>query len=191
MVCPVKVGISTLPMNCDATPTYSAGWNGYIGVTSTTSSEFQVQTIDNNNNNNLPFNISCKKQGVDYKPKTAKVASSIGVPTVPGLTTEAVDTFSVSYGTTNATTVCSASPCSYLDQIGNAVSSITRTGTGQYSLNTVKTYSKLKCTGGASDVNAMGKIACSNCSSVSFLTIATPTTALVDTYGTILCQGTY
>jgi hypothetical protein len=66
MVCPVKSGISTLPMNCNATPTYSAGWNGYIGVTSITSSEFQVQTIDNNNNNNLPFVISCKKQGTDY-----------------------------------------------------------------------------------------------------------------------------
>ena len=144
-----------------------------------------------------PFNLTCQKSGVDYKPKTAKVASSIGVPTVPGVTTEAIDTFSVSYGTTNATTVCSASPCSYLDQIGNAVTSITRASTGSYTLNLNKTYNKLKCTSalsGAASLLVSTKISsmsCDTCSSLSFLVNRALDETDRDAYGVLNCMGTY
>ena len=132
--------------------------------------------------------VICIKQGQDYKPKTAKVASSIGVPTVPGITTQAIDTFSVSYGTTNATTVCSASPCSYLDQIGTMVSSVTRSGTGAYNLNVNKTYSKLKCTASGNS-RIISDIQCSNCSSVAFA--SQNTVGAADSLGVINCQGSY
>jgi len=119
------------------------------------------------------------------------------VPQVPGQSN--VDVFSVSYGTTNATTVCSASPCSYLDQIGNAVSSITRSALGTYSINLNKTYSKLKCSAtvntsaGVSGTQGLvgGYVwACNSCNS---LTVATgiQNTAQYDTFGTIYCQGSY
>jgi hypothetical protein len=200
MVCPIKSGVSTLPMNCTATPTYSAGWNGYIGVTSTTASEVQIQTIDNNNNNNLSFNLSCQKQGTDYTnaAKPFIVGSFQGYNYTSG--TNNVDSFSVSYGTTNATTVCSASPCSYLDQIGNAVSSITRVTSGEYALNTVKTYSKLKCTGTSTQNAGNGgsvitgtnanSMQCLNCNSMPFSTVSSAFSR-ADSFGTILCQGTY
>jgi len=123
-------------------------------------------------------------------------ASLGGVPTVPGLST-LVDTFSVSYGTTNSTTTCSASPCSYLDQIGNAVSSITRSSAGTYSLNTTKTYTKLKCildTHSGSGTGWMGAassslISCSSCNTLAFSTITSTFTSATDSNGTLFCQG--
>ena len=119
------------------------------------------------------------------------VGSFGGVPQVPGLTT-GVDTFSVSYGTTNASTVCSASPC-FIDQIGTIVSSITRSGTGTYVLNLNKTYSKLKCSQvvlGTAVYALSQPIQCSSCNSANFVSANTSSAAL-DTFGTIICQGTY
>jgi hypothetical protein len=144
--------------------------------------------------------IICTKGANDYKPKTAKIATSIGVPTVPGVTTtgtgNTIDTFSFSYGTTNATTVCSASPCSYLDQIGTAVTSVTRNSQGNYTPNFSKTYAKVKCTGfsanGGTNVAPIyaGNLTCTNCNSINFST-AQSGVGVLDTYGTIVCQGAY
>jgi hypothetical protein len=123
------------------------------------------------------------------------VASLAGTPNVPGLTT-AIDTFSVSYGTTNSSTNCSASPCSFLDQIGTAVVSITRSGTGTYTLNTSRTYSKLKCLGGFSNTAQAGltmsqtsPMSCANCNSLTFAT--GNTVALFDSFGILDCKGSY
>ena len=118
------------------------------------------------------------------------VGSFQGYNETPG--TSRVETFSVSYGTTNSTTVCSASPCSYLDQIGNAVTSVTRSGTGDYALNASKTYSKLKCGWSGTGPNQSliySSIACSSCSSVSFSTVGRASGVGEDTRGTLLCQG--
>lgn len=97
--------------------------------------------------------------------------------------------FTVSYGTTNSTTACTSSPCTYLDQIGNYASSITRQSTGIYFLNTVETYSKLKCTGNTgSGVELQFPLgSCSNCSSLKFQTDNFSVT--IDSYGTLMCQG--
>lgn len=120
-----------------------------------------------------------------------------GSPSVPGISTTRIETFAVSYGTTNATTACSASPCSYVDQIGNAVSSVLRVSAGDYTINTTKTYLKLKCTGSATATDWVfvsgGQMNCSNCSSVKFYTALESTTAgtetPTDSYGTISCIG--
>ena len=120
------------------------------------------------------------------------VGSFQGYNETPG--TSRVETFSVSYGTTDATTNCSASPCSYLDQIGNAVTSVTRSGTGQYALNLSKTYTKLKCSynlyssGGGIAAFFGGNTTCANCSSLSFNTAYGGGT-VGDSFGTLVCQG--
>lgn len=123
------------------------------------------------------------------------VGSFQGYNETPG--TSRVETFSVSYGTTAAGTVCSASPCSYLDQIGTNFSSITRSTNGDYTMNLSKTYSKLKCTASVLGASTLATVAsgggtiglnCTNCNSMRFLT-GNPAVAYVDTFGTIMCQG--
>jgi hypothetical protein len=120
------------------------------------------------------------------------VGSFAGYTNVPGYQGN-VDTFSVSYGTTNATTTCTASPCSYLDQIGNMVSQITRSSAGTYLMSFNKTYAKMKCTmnswgSGGSIVSA--PMTCSACNSLAVNT-ANLSVSSADSYGTIYCQGSY
>lgn len=122
-------------------------------------------------------------------------ATLISTPKVPSYDGN-VDTFIVSFGTTNGTTVCSASPCSYLDQIGSSVSSITRSSSGTYVMNTNKTYAKLKCVGvAANGSNFMSlngtaiPMTCTNCNAFSFQTGVAAT--LTDGFGTLYCQGSY
>ena len=126
------------------------------------------------------------------------VGSFAGYTNVPGLY-GGVDHFSASYGTTNSTTVCSASPCSYLDQIGTAITNITRIGVGQYVVNTPRTYAKLKCVFAPHDnASNFGAIffnggQCSNCNALTFSTassgIGTGSSNYGDTWGNIMCDG--
>jgi hypothetical protein len=99
----------------------------------------------------------------------------------------------VSFGTTNLTTICSVSPC-FIDQIGSAVASITRSSVGAYVLNTTKTYIKLKCMSSVSTnttVNLLqATMSCASCSSLPFSYVQ-PTVAYIDSLGTLLCQGSY
>jgi len=127
----------------------------------------------------------------------AAIAGYGQTPGVVGSANQAVDTFTVSYGTTNASTACTASPCSFLDQIGTAVTSITRTGTGAYTINLPRTYAKIKCVGNAnvpgSNVGLFQNaplLQCSSCSTLSFYTLNV-SLAAADTNGTIICQGNY
>lgn len=142
----------------------------------------------------MKFNIMVPITGWKTAPfAIASIAGYGSAPGVAGSANQSVDTFTVSYGTTAATTVCSASPCSYLDQIGTAVTSVTRSATGVYSLNTARTYAKLKCSsnsvGSAYTVNS--SINCSSCNAVTFATVLSTTGANTDTYGTLYCQGNY
>jgi microcystin-dependent protein len=199
----IKDGASaiTSPMNCtiinDNTSNSGRFFIGGMGASLTTVS---AQEITGSTNNPISivdsFTLKCQKGSQDYKPKTAKVASSNGVPTVPGLTGSSavsVDTFSVSYAGANAGTAsstnCTATPCN-IDQIGNIVSTITRIGGGNYSMTVSKTYIALKCAASATQVGvgyiAASQVACKACSSVGF-----GTGAAIDTAGTLICQGTY
>ena len=184
----LKDGTSAISsaMNCVATPNFSGVFTAQITGSSATSVAIQITNASAASSQQ--FTLKCQKGTNDYKPKTAKVASSIGVPTVPGVTTSAIDTFSFNFGTTNATTNCTVSPCSYLDQIGSAIISVTRSSTGQYTMNTSKTYSKLKCTdnllaAGTSFAKAY-ELYCTNCSSISFATVSN-TQVLIDSHGKI------
>jgi hypothetical protein len=102
------------------------------------------------------------------------------------------ESFIVSYGTSTPNSVCSVGPCSYLDQIGNNVSSIGRPGVGSYSLNTVKTYSKLKCIhvpmNVANNLLPVDAGTCNNCNTLAFGS-AQPGAGRVDSYGNLFCVG--
>lgn len=197
--CTYTNSIFTVSPNVNVTAV-RVGGNGIATITSASLSGFNVlTTTDAGTAIDLDFYVNVNKQGVDYKPKTAKVATSIGVPTVPGISTSgtgnSIDTFSVSYGTTNATTACSASPCSYLDQIGSGVSSMSRTGAGAYTLNTVKTYTKLKCVISCSISGGNGctapDIKGASTNALEFVTAAANTGAATNSYGSLYCQGSY
>ena len=183
--CNFNSDIFKISPNCSFSIKKEFPWTS--GVQSVTSTSI-AYTVSNSGSGSSGVDayLVCQKAGNDYLNSriTQQIVQMRGVPTVPGAT-GGIDTFSVSYGTTNATTVCSASPCSYLDQIGGAVTSVTRAGVGNYTLNTVKTYSKLKCT--MSAANAAQYLAgnvnpgsCSNCSSIAFSTGYTTTAAYRD-----------
>lgn len=189
----------TVTPNCWVQPkTSTAGTlieSWFLDQNSTTSSQVSYTLFESGARQTNNAVVYCQKQGADYTASklTQQIVQMRGVPVVPG--GERVDTFSFSYGTTNATTVCSASPCSYLDQIGSAVTSITRSSAGNYTANLSKTYAKLKCSlvswiptvgPGTSMVDT-----CANCSGTTFNTRNSSTNASADTYGTITCQGQY
>lgn len=172
----------------DATLVYIAG--NFVGAATTAPQTSTSGAIGNN----LAVNISFKVPIAGWSNSSPIVGSFAGTPKVPGYDGN-VDTFSVSYGTTNATTNCTVSPCSYLDQIGSAVSTITRSSTGAYILNTLKTYANLKCTGVArSSTGAFENFLGGSCvasSSCAFSTGVSDLGTTRDTNGTLMCQGSY
>lgn len=119
------------------------------------------------------------------------VGSFQGYNETPGASR--VETFSFSYGSTNANTSCTASPCSYLDQIGNSVTSVTRSAQGNYTVNFSKTYSKVKCTwtgsSASSGVMAASNYRCESCSSLAFDTARRSDGVPEDSRGTIICHA--
>lgn len=193
------VGITVAP-NCDTTVTNTAA---NLALTAPASSSSTTITIQQNSSivaTQEPFAVVCQKSGADHTSALSHgvlASTLVGYAQVPGVTTGNVDIFSVSYGTTNASTVCSASPCSYLDQIGTAVSSITRSGSGAYTLNLARTYTKLKCVATGSRVTnivsvyiAMSCASCSTIAMTSYTVDAAPVVA-ADTFGSVMCQGSY
>lgn len=192
--CNFASNIFTVAPNCLVSLNKEFDWTGGIQTVTNSSVSYTVSSAGSGSAGTDVYLI-CQKTGADYFPKTAKVAVSTGVNRTDGV--ERPEIFSVSYGKT-ATTVCdgtglvNTNQCAYLDQIGNAVTSITRSGTGDYALNTSKTYSKLKCGWSGTGPNQSliySSIACSSCSSVSFSTVGRASGVGEDTRGTLLCQG--
>lgn len=130
------------------------------------------------------------------------VGTFAGVNSTPGISTPEI--FSFNFGTTNSTTVCSASPCSYLNQIGNAVTNVTRTTTGTYSVNLSKTYTRVICSrsdsgspaddvwvrGAVSAGGARNIIGCtSSCSSFGLLGVTYNLSGATDFWGGFVCHA--
>jgi hypothetical protein len=116
----------------------------------------------------------------------------VGVLLVPG--TGRVESFSGTFGTGNGTTSCTANPCSYLDQIGSAVDSVGRNSTGSYNINTVRTYSKLKCTASAFSSTAgaftsAASMGCGDCNQLTFSTGSVGDSR--DSFVTFICMGAF
>ena len=102
------------------------------------------------------------------------------------------------FGTTTATIDCTASPCSYLDQIGSAVTSVTRTSTGAYTVNFARTYTKAKCmfstysNGSNRQTANNSSMMCASCSSLSVSIEQSPGgIGALDSHGVVSCQGSY
>lgn len=98
--------------------------------------------------------------------------------------------FTFSYGTTNSTTACTASPCSYLSQSGNYVSSVVRNANSEYTALMNKTYNYLSCSGSAfvgGRYLAVKPCVGTNKSSCNFAT--GDATSGYDSFGTIMCFG--
>lgn len=192
-----NAGIFTVTPNCEAAPVgtstavMSISGLSSTGVTVTSYNPTTLALIASQS-----FVLQCQKTGVDYTAAFTPfiVGSFSGVPSVPGYEGK-VDTFKFSYGTTAATTVCSANPCSYLDQLGTGgVTSVARGVGGNYTPTFGKTYAKLKCVGGATGgvlSSTVSPINCTNCNSSTFVTYNSTTGAAQDTYGTLDCTGTY
>ena len=180
----------------------SSGLNGNIvSATGTSTSLLYWGTNASNNAMLTPSNgstaNSSEKTSIYFKVpisgwsnSSVIVGSFAGVPAVSGYQGD-VDTFSVSYGTT-VNNDCTASPCGFLDQIGSAVTSITRSSVGSYVINTPKTYAKLFCTADLwrSGLNVIGtvgnvKIRCLSTNACSFGTEG------ADTHGNLNCIGSY
>lgn len=109
-----------------------------------------------------------------------------------GFLRKSVDVFTFSYGD-GATTVCATNPCTYLDQYGQYITSVTRFATGVYPVTLSKTYTSIKCTGAVSRAASMGLfVPINSTGSVSSITInsfAVDGTTTADTYGTVHCEG--
>lgn len=117
--------------------------------------------------------------------------STNGRPFTDGYTGNVV-TFAFSYGAT-ATTVCSSSPCAYLDQIGTNVTSITRSSTGVYVVNLSRTFDKIKCFGNAGVTFPLvfRPMRAETSATVSMVSDNNISNEVADSYGTVTCLGTF
>lgn len=144
-------------------------------------------------------NIFCKKTGVDSKPKTAKIASSIGVPTVPGVvgvsTGQRIDLVSFKYGATISSACTSVGACPYVVQLAGSsgVVSFSKASSGVYTLVTQKNYTDFHCTGSVRGASNYAIAWITPAVNTNTFTIGTDTGAgtAVDSYGTINCFGAY
>lgn len=199
--CTYNTGIFSVAPNCTASLKKEYNWSGGAQIVNSISASYTVSSGGSGAAGTDVY-LTCYKTGADYANSriTQQIVQMREVPRTPGAVR--TDIFSFSYGTTNATTACTANPCSYLDQTGGntsgAVSSVPRTTTGTYAPGFNKTYVRMKCTGiafapGVQDAQLSGAnlASCSNCNSLTFITIRRDTGALVDTVGTLNCIGEY
>lgn len=122
-------------------------------------------------------------------------ASLAGTPNFPG-STKVVNSMIAAYGTSTRTGYCTASPCSFLEQIGSNIASVTRSAAGSYCVNTSATYSKLyleSVTGDRTTGSPFTVLAsipsCLNCNQLCFRTLSAATEAGQDSYGNIKLIG--
>jgi hypothetical protein len=158
-----------------------------------TNTNLIFSTTVNGSAANQNITIACQKQSPDYTPQGV-----LPVNITPDTFVQTAGVinpvhFSVSFGTTNATSPCIASPCSYLDQIGNYVTSITGTGS-PYTVNFSKTFSKVKCLLNANESVATVDLSstylsCSNCNSLTMQGMRTSSLTTQQIYGTLMCDA--
>lgn len=149
----LKDGTSALtsPLNCTFTATTGVTASPIPGIVSSSTTQFQYQTTnDAGTLNSSAFSVKCSKGANDFKPKTAKVATSIDVPTMPGTST--VKLFDINFGgscvgDTGSGSVCSTGNCAICKQNGYSGSlTVSFVSTGVYRINGVD-GSKTICNG--------------------------------------------
>lgn len=119
-----------------------------------------------------------------------------GIAFTPGITATNINSFSFGFGGASVTAACTVSPCTIYNQIGNTVTSVTRSTTGVYQANLSRTYSKLNCTSSAGHGTlyiASMVYSCTNCNNIGvFSGYQNGATATQTDTATVLnCQGEY
>lgn len=118
------------------------------------------------------------------------------VPTYPSSPTGTVYNSTAHFGGGGAgvyNSVCSSSPCTVQNDIGD-ITTVTRAGTGDYTINFARTYTALNCVFGvrsANDpiANPVQAGSCASCNSVRLLTVTRSSGAADDVYSTVQCTG--
>lgn len=182
-------GLFTVAPNCwgvGQTSSFTAVFQDF-GTTPSSATTYIFRPDAGNIAVNAPFRFFCQKQGADFTASRTIVGSFKDIPTTPSA--GRLDIFSVSFNTSGSN--CTSSPCT-IDQIGNLVSSVNRSGGGQYVLNTAKTYSKLRCSLSAARAGSAivtdGAGSCNSCSSLTWFGFNLSSTPS-DWYGTFNCMG--
>lgn len=203
--CTYISNLVSLPMNCTAVPMTAGIANDtilgyYVG---NTSSGFAFD----GGTGARQFSVICQKQGADYQAafNPVIVGSFQGYNETPG--TSRVETFSVSYGDSALTNVCTGAGNCYMSQLNQnagtsdqsgAVKKIEWLSTASYQITFNKTYSRVSCFGSAGSGTLYmvatgnpggtpGAFQCDNCSTLRFITGGGGSGS--DSWGTLYCQG--
>lgn len=118
----------TQPMNCVSVDSSSATSPTATRVYGSSTTDFAAS-----NTAGRGIRVICQKQGADYIGKTAKAVASDQNLSTPGLTKAVV--YSFEFGGASRGTVCNSSPCTIHANNGSAVASVTRSVTGDYTVN--------------------------------------------------------
>lgn len=218
-VCTLKTGLKdgtnnlSNAMNCIVSQGDTFSYTVRISSTTTTFTATTYGSSSGSPASPVAFNIKCQKVGSDYIPKTAIIGSLVGYYTTsevdtllygmaktPGITSggsgNLIDVFSVAFGGTAITNACTGGSC-FIDQIGNAVTSISFNSSGDYTLNFSKTYSKVSCSGSGDSGTSVAAFSgyvgasprafyCTSCSSLRFRVIS-----IGNVFGNVNCTGRY
>lgn len=137
----LKDGVNGLssPMNCIANVSVTNNNTGANAYQVTTTQVFVSTFLSSTGAlNNRAFTLKCQKGTNDYRPKTAKVASSIGVPTFQNTTLALKEcVFDVSGAVDTFTTCTVNGTCSISKNWGNCISpsGVTNNGSGTFTIN--------------------------------------------------------
>lgn len=184
--------------NCTATTTEN-GTTSHVELSSVSASQVVWKT--SSTTTGIPadksFNIFCQKTGADFSAASMITASLKDVMTVPGSPTGVQYHFSTAHfgngGAGTYNTVCNTSPCIVQNDMGD-VTTVTRAGTGDYTVNFARTYSALSCvfnvrSGNDPIANPVQAGSCASCNSVRLLTVTRSAGAADDVYATVMCDG--
>lgn len=127
--CTFNAGIFTATPTCTVTTTATSGaTNITAGISASSSSSVLVDTKSGTSDSAQPFNIQCQKSGSDFKPRQ-NIQGFLNTTVTSGS-----DYVRLEAAFVNG--ICSASPCTVTDKT-TGINTITRSGTGIYSVNFV------------------------------------------------------
>ncbi len=131
--CSFNSGIVSNSMNCTATVETVGATARTAQIESNSSSAIGIRIREGGTAVAQAFHLQCQKQGSDYKPKTAKAATTNEMMYVPNVTRPTRYSWFVA-GTARAN-ICAASPCTVYS--GNpSLITVTRASTGNYTFTT-------------------------------------------------------
>jgi len=195
-VCTFASGIFTAAPTCTTGNNINGGATvpklSLMTSTGFTMETYLTSTLGATGSQSVP--VTCIKTGNDflnsYNPVI--VGSFQGVPTVPGISSERVESFVLSFGAT-ASTDCTTGTCAYVDVLGtNPGFSVSVSGT-TYTMTTPRAYTKLKCgiNGVDSGVGLVTGFINSAAGTSHSFQLSSGAGSSVTAYATMNCQASY